>query len=291
MFDSKERFIRDLQLRNFSDRTVEAYVRAVRQLSQYFNKPPDTITEEELKEYFLYNRNVRKWSRSASSISICGIKFFFEKTLQKEWTAFKLVRPPKQKSLPEILSKNEVKKIFSCVKMLYHRTCLKTIYALGLRLQEGTHLQVSDIQSDRMFVHVHNGKGAKDRLVPLPDAALHFLREFWKTHRNPILLFPAPGRGKGAPKMSVNTKPVPITSIQIAFKEACQRAKINKKVSVHHLRHAYAVHLLEAGVDFRYLQEYLGHEDPKTTLIYTRLINKALPDPVAAINKVMDNIK
>jgi len=291
MTELRERFIRDLQLRNFSDRTVEAYVRAVRQLSQHFNKAPDTVTEEELKSYFIYNRNVRKWSRSASTISICGIKFFFEKTLQKQWSAFKLVRPPKQKSLPEILSINEVKKIFSCVKMQYHRICLKTIYALGLRLSEGTHLQVSDIDSHRMFVHVHKGKGAKDRLVPLPDAALHFLREFWKTHRNPNLLFPAPGRGKGAKLMPVNTKPVPITSIQIAFKQACQRAKINKKVSVHHLRHSYAVHLLEAGVGFRYVQEYLGHADPKTTLIYTRLINISLPDPVAAINKVMDNIK
>jgi site-specific recombinase XerD len=291
MTDLRERFIRDLQLRNFSERTIEAYTRAIRQLAQHFNKSPGIITEEELKEYFIYNRNVRKWSRSASTISICGIKFFFENTLQKEWTTFKLVRPPKEKSLPEILSINEVKKIFSLVKTEYHRVCLKTIYALGLRLQEGTHLQISDIDSERMFVHVHKGKGAKDRYIPLPYAALYFLREFWKTHRNKTLLFPAPGRGKGAKLMPVNTKPVPITSIQIAFKQACQRAKINKKVCVRHLRHSYAVHLLEAGVDFRYVQQYLGHEDPKTTLIYTRLINISLPDPIAAVNKVMDNIR
>lgn len=291
MTDLRKRFTRDLQLRNFSERTVEAYVRAVRQLAEHFNKPPDTITEEELKTYFLYNRNVRKWSRAASSISICGIKFFYIHTLGKEWSTFKLVRPPKGKSLPEILSINEVKKLFSCVKMEYHKICLKTIYSLGLRLQEGTHLQVSNIDSDRMFVHVHKGKGAKDRYIPLPEATLHFLREFWKTHRNRNLLFPAPGRGMGVKLMPTNKKPVPLASIQIAFKEACQKAKINKKVSVHHLRHSYAVHLLEAGVDFRYVQEYLGHEDPKTTLIYTKLINKALPDPIAAINQVMDNIK
>lgn len=291
MTELRKRFTQDLQLRNFSERTVEAYVRAVRQLSEHFNKPPDTITEEELKEYFLYNRNVRKWSRSASTISICGIKFFFIYTLAKEWTTFNLVRPPKEKSLPEILSLKEVKRVLSCVKMEYHRICLKTIYSLGLRLQEGTHLQVSDIDSDRMFVHVHKGKGAKDRLVPLPNDTLKFLRKFWKTHRNPNFLFPAPGRGKGAKLMATNNKPVPLSSIQIAFKEACQRAKINKKVSVHHLRHSYAVHLLEAGVDFRYVQEFLGHEDPKTTLIYTKLINISLPDPITAINKVMDNIK
>jgi len=291
MTELRQRFTRDLQLRNFSERTVEAYVRAVKQLALHFNKSPDSITEEELKTYFLFNRNVRKWSRAASSISICGIKFFFIHTLGKEWTTFNLVRPPKEKSLPTVLSLEEVKNVLSCVKMQYHQVCLKTIYSLGLRLQEGTHLQVSNIDSDRMFVHVQNGKGAKDRYIPLPLATLHFLREFWKTHRNKTFLFPAPGRGKGGKKMAANTKPVPITSIQIAFKQACQKAKINKNVSVHHLRHSYAVHLLEAGVDFRYVQEYLGHEDPKTTLIYTKLINMALPDPIAAINKVMDNIR
>ncbi len=287
----RQRFIRDLQLRNFSERTVEAYVRAVKQLALHFNKPPDLITEEELKQYFLYNRNVRKWSRAASTISVCGIKFFFIHTLEKEWTTFKLVRPPKEKSLPEILSLGQVKKVLFCVKREYHRACLKTIYSLGLRLTEGTHLRLSDIDSDRMFVHVHKGKGAKDRYVPLPKATLIFLRRYWKTHRNKTLLFPAPGRGQGYKRMPTSKKPVPVASIQIAFKEACQRARINKTVSVHHLRHSYAVHLLEAGVDFRYVQQYLGHEDPKTTLIYTRLINKALPDPIAAINKVMDNIQ
>jgi len=291
MTELSKRFIRDMQLRNFSERTIEAYERAVRQLAVHFNKAADTITEEELKEYFIYNRNVRKWSRAASTISICGIKFFFIHTLGKEWTTFKLVRPPKEKSLPEILSLDEVKKIFSLVKMEHHKICLKTIYSLGLRLQEGTHLQVGDIDSDRMFVHIHKGKGAKDRFIPLPKATLNFLRKFWITHRNPNLLFPAPGRGKGVKLMSTNDKPVPLSSIQIAFKQACKKAKINKHVSVHHLRHSYAVHLLEAGVDFRYVQEYLGHEDPKTTLIYTKLINISLPEPIAAINKVMDNIK
>ncbi len=291
MTELRQRFIRDLQLHNFSDRTVEAYVRAVKQLAQHFNKSPGLIGEEELKAYFIYNRNVRKWSRAASTISICGIKFFYIHTLGKEWTTFKLVRPPKEKSLPEILSLREVKKVLACIKMDYHRTCLKTIYSLGLRLSEGTHLHVTDIDSDRMFVHVHKGKGAKDRYVPLPKATLSLLRRLWKTHRNKRLLFPAPGRGQGNKRMPTSKKSVPVTSIQIAFKQACQRAKINKHVSVHHLRHSYAVHLLEAGVDFRYVQQYLGHEDPKTTLIYTRLINKALPDPIAAINKVMDNIQ
>ncbi len=289
MADLFDRFIQDMQLRNFSESTIRSYTYALKQLSAHFNKSPELITEEEIKAYFLHNRNVKHWSRAAFSVSISGIKFFFEKTLQKQWHVFGLVRPPRDKSLPEILSLNEVNKIFACIKMKHHKICLQTIYSLGLRIQEGTRLQVGDIDSDRMFVHVHKGKGAKDRFVPLPNVTLELLRKFWKTHRNKQLLFPAPGRG--GKQMSMTNKPIPVTSIQIAFKEACQKANIHKKVSVHHLRHSYAVHLLEAGVDFRYVQQYLGHEDPKTTFIYTKLINIALPDPVAAINKVMDRIK
>jgi len=288
MSELRKRFIDDMQLRGFSERTIEAYVRSVRQLTQHFHKSPDKITEEELRQYFLYNKNIRKWSRAASTISLCGIKFFFTHTLQKEWTTFKLVRPPKEKKLPPLLSKDEVRRIFNHVSQDYHRVCLIAIYSLGLRLQEATHLHVADIDSDRMFVHIHRGKGSKDRYVPLPHRTLEILRDHWKTHRNHHLLFPAPGRGRI--HMPTTHKPLPKSSIQIPFKQACQKAKINKQVSVHHLRHAYAVHLLEAGVDLRFVQEYLGHSDPRTTMIYTRLINKALSDPVNIINQVMADL-
>jgi site-specific recombinase XerD len=284
----RQRMIEDMQLRGFSERTQEAYLRAVRQLAAHYGKSPDQITEEELRQYFLYNKNVRKWSRAASTISLCGIKFFFTHTLQREWTTFKLVRPPKEKSLPPILSLAEVRKILQNVKMNYHRVCLVAIYSLGLRLQEGTYLQVRDIDSDRMFVHVHRGKGNKDRYVPLPERTLEIFREFWKIHRNPVLLFPAPGRGHI--HMPTTDKTLPISSIQIAFKEAKGKAKINKQVSVRHLRHAYAVHLLEAGVDLRFVQEYLGHNDPRTTMVYTQLINKAHVNPVGIINRVMADL-
>jgi integrase/recombinase XerD len=169
-----------------------------------------------------------------------------------------------------------------------HRACLTTIYSLGLRLQEGTHLQISDIDSDRMFVHVHRGKGNKDRYIPLPQRTLQLLRAFWKTHRNPAWLFPAPGRS--GIRMPTADKPMPISSVQIAFKQAKAKAGINKQVSLHHLRHSYATHLLEAGVDLRFVQEYLGHDDPKTTIVYTQLINRALPEPVHIINRIMADL-
>jgi site-specific recombinase XerD len=288
MTDFLQRFSQDLELRGFADRSIEAYVRAVRLMSEHYHKSPDHINEDELRQYFLYNKNIRKWSRTASTIAICGIKHFFTLTLQKDWTIIKLVRPPKEKKLPPILSRDEVLRILDNVISSYHYACLFTMYSLGLRLRETTHLHVSDIDSNRMFVHIHHGKGAKDRYIPLPHKTLEILRQHWKTHRNPLLLFPAPGRGYN--KLITTNRPLPDNSIQIPFKQACQRAKINKPVSVRHLRHAYAVHLLEGGVDLRFVQEYLGHSDPRTTLIYTRMINKALPEPVHIINRLMDQL-
>lgn len=284
----RKRMIEDLQLRGMSDRTQEMYVRSVRQLAKHYNKSPEQITEEELRKYFLYNKNIRKWSRTASTIAICGIKFFFTYTLKRDWTTFELVRPPKEKTLPAVLSMQEVRRIFSKITFDRHRICLMAIYSLGLRLQEGTNLHVSDIDSDRVFVHIHRGKGNKDRYVPLPQRTLELLREFWKTHRNPLFLFPAPGRG--GIQMPTTENPIPKSSIQIAFKQAKKAAGIFKPVSVRHLRHSYAVHLLEAGVDIRFIQEYLGHNDPKTTLIYTHLTKKTLSNPAHIIDKVMADL-
>lgn len=288
MTDLRKRMIEDLQLKGMSDRTIEMYVRAVRQLAEHYHKSPARITEEELRQYFLYNKNVRHWSRTASTIALCGIKFFYTYTLKREWTTIKFVRPEKEKKLPVVLSRSEVKKIIANVRLFRYQACLFAIYSLGLRLQEGAHLQVADIDAERLFVHIHRGKGNKDRYVPLPERTLKLLRRFWSTHHNPVWLFPAPGRGgRGMPTAD---RPMTATSIQTAFKEALLKSGVRKKVSVHHLRHSYATHLLEAGVDLRFVQEYLGHDDPKTTMIYTQLINRALPDPVQLINSVINGL-
>jgi site-specific recombinase XerD len=163
------------------------------------------------------------------------------------------------------------------------------IYSLGLRLEEGTGLQVSDIDSERMFVHIHRAKGNKDRLIPLPERTLEILRAFYKMHRNPVWIFPAPGRGRYS-KMAVSKIPIPLSSVQIAFRDAKRTIGIHKKVSVRHLRHSYATHLLEAGVPLRFVQLYLGHDDPKTTMIYTRLIKQDLAEPTRLINQVMRDL-
>jgi len=222
------------------------YVRSVRQLTKHYDKSPEKISDEELRKYFLYNKNERGWSRTASTIALCGIKLFFTLTMKRDWTNLKFVRPEKEKKLPVILSNQEVKNILNRVQFKHHRACLKTIYSLGLRIGEGTHLQISDIDSHRMFVHIHRGKGNKDRYIPLPQRTLQILRAFWKTHRNPVWIFPAPGRG-AHDLMPKAQYPVPISSIQIAFCEAKKAAGIVKRVSVKHLRHSGVYPVLNAG--------------------------------------------
>jgi len=288
MTDLLTRYSEDLQLKGMSKTTIKMYTRAVRQLTTHFHKSPEEISDEDLRQYFLYNKNERQWSRVTSTISLCGIKHFYTLTLKREWTNLKFVRPEKEKKLPVILSQQQVIAILNHVQFPHHRACLKGIYSLGLRIGEGTNLQVSDIDSDRMFVHIHRGKGNKDRYIPLPERTLQIMRAFWKTHRNPILLFPAPGRG--GQKMPYNNKPMPISSIQIAFCQAKVAAGIHKKVSVRHLRHSYATHLLEEGVNLRYVQQYLGHNDPKTTMVYTKLIKQDLAEPTRILNKVMRDL-
>ena len=217
------------------------------------------------------------------------IKYFYTLTLKRKWTSLKFIRPEKEKKLPVILSQKEVKSILDRVEFPHHRACLKVIYSLGLRIGEGTRLKISDIDSERMFVHIRRAKGNKDRYIPLPKRTLEILRAFYKMHRNPVWIFPAPGRGRYS-KMAVSKIPIPISSIQIAFRDAKKKARIHKKVSVRHLRHSYATHLLEAGVSLRYVQQYLGHEDPKTTMVYTRLIKQNLAEPTRILNEVMQNL-
>jgi integrase/recombinase XerD len=284
----RQRMIEDLQLRGLSERTQEMYVRAVRQLAEHYQQSPAQMTEEELRDYFLYLKNVKHSSRSASTIALCGIKFFYEHTLKRDWTTLTFVRPPQEHKLPVILSLEEVHTILQCVRLPRYRACLTTIYACGLRLQEGTHLQIPDIDSARMFVHLRCGKGAKDRYVPLPQRTLALLRQYWKTHRNPTWLFPAPGRGGIG--MATASEPMSRSSVQDAFRAALKQSGVHKHASVHTLRHSYATHLLEAGVNLRLIQAYLGHNSPTTTALYTHLTVKADAMARDALTALMANL-
>ena len=288
MTELRKRMIECLQLRGLSERTQEAYVRAVRQLSEHYHKSPELITEEELRQYFLFIKNVKHYSRNTSTVAICGIKFFFEKTLKRDWATFGLLRAPREKKLPVILSREEVRQILGRVRLPRYKVCLTTIYSCGLRLQEGTHLQVADIDSARLMIHVRHGKGAKDRYVPLPQRTLQLLRQYWQTHHNPVLLFPAQGRNHI--NLARSTEPMSKSSVQDAFHAALQESGNHKRASVHTLRHSWATHLLEAGLNLRLIQEWLGHSSPATTSVYTHLTVKAEQLGAAAINQLMSDL-
>lgn len=276
----RQRMLADMQLRGLAPKTQESYLCAVRQLAAYYRKSPDQITEEELRDYFLYLKNEKKVSRSACTVALCGIKFFFEHTLQRQWHTFDLIRPPQEKKLPVVLSREEVCQILGQVRRLPYRVCLSTIYACGLRLGEGVRLQVADIDSQRQVLHIRQSKGYKDGTVPLPDSSLTLLRQQWGAHRHPVWLFPARQSHQAQ-------KPFDPSGVQRAFKAALQSSGIAKAATVHTLRHSWATHLLEAGVNLRFIQLWLGHKSLHTTTIYTHLTRHAETVALEKINELM----
>jgi len=284
----RERLIEDLHLHGLSENTQELYLQAVRHLAEYYRKSPDKITEEELRCYFLYLTKVKRYAPSTLRVAICGIKFFYERTLHRQWTILDLVRPPKEKKLPVVLTIEEVHRILECVHHLRLRVCLSTVYACGLRIQEGIHLQVKDIDAERGMVHIRNGKGNKDRYIPLPEQILKMLRQYWVTHRHPIWLFPS--RAGAGHHLNTATKPITARAVQRAFVRALRESGIRKAATVHTLRHSWATHLLEAGVSLRVIQVFLGHTSANSTSIYTHLTPKTTEQAIQTINLVLEGL-
>jgi len=263
----RKRFLEDLQLHGFAASTQYVYVSAIKQLARHYHQRPDQLTEEQLRQYFLHLTQIRKVSRSNATIALCAIKFFFEHTLQRPWPVFALARPRREQKLPVVLSRAEVRQLLGCVTGEVYRSYFTTVYACGLRLSEAAHLQVADVDGARGLLRVR-GKGNRDRYVPLPPPLLVRLRAFWKTHHSVPWLFPAPHSAK--PPRPLNRK-----GIQQAFAAARERCGLSKHPTVHTLRHCYATHLLEVGVNLRLIQANLGHHSPKTTALYTHLTEPA----------------
>jgi site-specific recombinase XerD len=229
--------LEDMQMRNFSPHTREAYVRAVAQFARHFNKPPDQLGTPEVHAYLLH--------------------FFYRVTLDREFALGRIVCQKEEHKLPVVLSKEEVRQFFAAVKRLKTRALLMTIYACGLRVSEVVHLQVGDIDSARMAIRVRQGKGRKDRYVMLSAKLLEVLREYWKEHRPPLWLFPGLD-----PNVPLNRK-----AVNQACAYAGRRAGLSKRISPHSLRHSFATHLLEAGTDIRTIQALLGHRSLRTTAL------------------------
>ena len=289
MHDWYEQSIRALQLNGMGERTQEAYTRMVRMLVEFYGKTPDQISERELQDYFLHRKNVDQWASSTMRICYVAIRFFFIHVLRRDWHTLELLRAEQERRLPVVLSREEVRRLLGCVRTPHNRVFLSTVYACGLRLQEAQCLEVEDIDSARLMIHVHRGKGAKDRYVPLPKATLQHLRAHWKTHRHPRLIFPALGRsGQGA---RTATTPMAKASIQGALRQAKQAADIHKRnVCVHTLRHSYATHLLEAGVNLRAIQQYLGHTRLETTMVYLHLTQTGHQNAYRLIDGLMEDL-
>ena len=280
---------KSMQVAGMGERTRQAYSRAMRKLVEHYDKDPDRITEDELLDYFVYRQDVTGWAPATMRICYTGIKFFFLHVLKRDWHLLTLTRAKRERRLPAVLSREEVKRIIAKVDAFHNQVYLQTVYSCGLRLQEGLYLQISDIDGARKMIHVHRGKGAKDRYVPLPEATLDLLRRYWSTHRNPKLIFPAVGRTRNQGPLS--TIPMSIEGVQGGFRRAKFAAGIHKKgVSVHTLRHSYATHLLEAGVNLRVIQKNLGHANIETTMIYLHLTNAGMEDAYQIINSVMQGV-
>ena len=261
----------------------------MRQCSEHFGQSPDLLSPEDLRQYCIHLKEHKQVARQTSTQAICALKIFWEKTLRRPWPAeLQLARANPQFKLPVILSAAEVRRVLAAVPALDHRVCLSTIYSCVLRLGEGVRLQVRDVDSQRMFLHIRGGKGNEDRYVPLPERTLQLLRQQWKTHRHPTYLFPAKGHsGQGA---RTATRPMCRSTLQRAFRLALQAAGIPKQAHVHTLRHSYATHLLEQGENLRQIQVNLGHHSPLATVIYTHLTSLCQTQHQRRLDEFMGNL-
>ena len=285
----RQRFVEHMALAGYLERTVEAYTQAVaRTLAEIGGKPPGRVAEEELRAYLL-DLKARGVARGTFSIALAANRLFFRDVVGRRWDIFTIARPSHDKKLPVVLSRGEVARALAAVRIPVYRVCLTTIYACGLRLMEGATLTVAQVDGERRLLHVH-GKGGRDRYVPLSETALRMLRVFWKTHRCPTWLFPAPTRHGLEHALASGAGPLNRASLQSAFCRAVKAARIAKPAHVHTLRHSYATHLLEAGVNLRLIQAYLGHSSARTTQLYTHLTAEAHAAAANPVDRLMDGI-
>lgn len=286
----QKKMVEDLQLRGYAERTQKSYARSVRQLENYWHLPAEEIREQQVRDYFLYCKNDVGWSAATMRIAYSGIKFFYTQTLPQDWETIRLLKMKRLSTPPTVLSIDEVRMILTTARTPQIKAFLTTVYSCGLRLAEALALEVSDVDSERMVIRVRRGKGGKDRDVPLPDSTYQLLRSYWLTHRNPKLLFPALGRGGKQGRTA--TRPMGQGSVQAAMQRVLKELpKIKKHATIHTLRHSYATHLIEAGVNIRLVQQYLGHASLTNTMIYLHVTDLGNDDASGRINRLMGGMQ
>jgi len=280
-YPSIEQFKVFVELKDFRPPTKKEYVRYVRKLAEHFQCDPATLTEDQLREYFLFLRQHKHYKHSPMKLAKCSIRCFFRQCLKlgPTWTVFEEVRIVENQTLPVVLARPEVADVLGALQEMRFKTCLRLIYHCGLRVGEAVRIAPQDIHGKEEFprLHVKNAKGGKDRYVPLAPAMVKELRQWWLTHRNEHWLFPSPGCGWAdrtltlSQLMNKSTTFMSVSSVQMAYRLARAASGVNRLSTTHTLRHSYATHLLEEGVSLRLISQYLGHESLDTTVIYTHL--------------------
>jgi site-specific recombinase XerD len=279
-YPSIAKFQQFVELKDYRPPTKKEYVRYVRKCAEHFQCDPATLSENQLREYFLFLRQHKHYTRSPMKAAKFALRSFFQDCLQVQgWTVFREVRVAEPQVLSIVLARIEVHALLAAVREPRFRACLRLICHCGLRVGEAVRIEVTDIHGRQTppWLHVRNGKGGKDRVVPLTPAMVQELRAWWAAHQNPRFLFPSPGRGWAdrtlslSQSMSKSAAPMSVSSVQMAFRLARAASGINSASTTHSLRHSYATHLLEEGVSLRQISQYLGHESLDTTVIYTHL--------------------
>jgi len=271
----KEQMQRDMVLRNLSPKTQYLYHHAARGLEDHFNKPPDQLNEDNVKSFLHSIVTDRKLSQSSLKIHYSALRFLYETTLGKGWVIDKIPYPKTTKTIPHVLSKDEVQRLLEATVTLKQKAVLMVTYSSGLRISETARLKITDIDSSRMLIRVDQGKGKKDRHTLLSQVALQTLREYWKESRPKVWLFPGDN-----PEHYVS-----VSYIHVGFKRAKAKAGITKPATCHTLRHSFATHLLEAGVDLHTIQLLLGHSSIRTTTVYLHVSKRGLARIVSPLDQ------
>ena len=256
-----------LRLQRKRDRTIETYCQYLWKVAKHFNRCPDDLSADELKSYFSWM--LSRYAPNTVNVQVASLVFLHRYVLNREVEWGKIIKQKSPMSLPDIPTKEEVRFLINSVRKVRFRIFLLVVYSLGLRTTEGLKLEVGDVDGSQHRVHIRNSKGGKDRYVVLPDLTLQALRRFWTTHRHPRLLFPSPVFDAARSRRSEAY--MDASSIQAAFRATIRESGIQKRLTIRSLRHAYATHLLELGMDMRLIQDLMGHEDSKTTARYAHI--------------------
>lgn len=283
MTQLRQRMVDELQRRNFSPSTIRGYLRSVRDLAAYFHRPPDQLGPEEVRQFQLHMLRDQKLATGTVANRLAALRFFFKKTLKRHDPEFDDLGVAKRpKKLPVVLSPEEVTQLIEAAPNLRHRTILLLLYATGLRRTEASRLKIADIDSQRMVIHVHQGKGSRDREVPLTPKLLEALREYWRSCKVKPRVYLFPTRVQA----TAEERPISDKAVWNACHDTALRAGLAKRIGPHTLRHSFATHLLEAGNDLRTIQLLMGHEELKHTTVYLPLSRRHLHAAVNPLEQI-----